>query len=69
MTRDNRPAKGRVSDDEADPLDAALRRMGSDILDEPVPQRLRELLRRARGDSEAEPDPGSGKPTSGTGRG
>jgi Anti-sigma factor NepR len=66
MIRDERPAKGRVSDDEPDPLDAALRQMGADILDEPVPERLRDLLRRARGESQGAPDPGS--PASGSGK-
>jgi Anti-sigma factor NepR len=58
MGRNQGPAKGRASDDETDPLDAALRQMGADILDEPVPERLRQLLRRARGDSQAKPNPG-----------
>jgi len=69
MGRNHRPAKGRASDDETDPLDAALRQMGADILDEPVPERLRELLRRARGDSNGKPDSGSAKPKSEAGRG
>jgi len=69
MARDDRPAKGRESVDEPDPLDGALRQMGAEILDEPVPERLRELLRRARGDSKGKPEPESGKPKSGAGRG
>jgi hypothetical protein len=61
MKRNQRPAKGRANEDEADPLDAALRQMGADILDEPVPERLRQLLRQARGDSEAKSNPGGSR--------
>jgi hypothetical protein len=62
MKRDKKPAKVRANDDEADPLDAALRQMGAEILDEPVPDRLRQLLRQARGDSQAKSNPGGARP-------
>ena len=48
MTRGDRPASRRASDDAADPLDEALRQIGADMLDEPVPERLRQILRQAQ---------------------
>jgi hypothetical protein len=65
MTRGDRPAERRASDDAADPLEEALRQVGADILDEPVPERLRQVLRRAHEGSEADPEPAAGEPTEG----
>ena len=56
MTRGDRPASRRARNDAADPLDEALRQIGADMLDEPVPERLRQVLRQARGESEAGPE-------------
>jgi hypothetical protein len=49
MTRGHRPGSRRARDNTADPLDEALRQIGAEMLDEPVPERLREVLRQARG--------------------
>jgi len=56
MTRGERPASRRAGNDAADPLDEALRQIGADMLDEPVPERLRQILRQAQGRSEPGPD-------------
>jgi hypothetical protein len=56
MTRDERPASRRAGNNAADPLDEALRQIGADMLDEPVPERLRQILRQAQGRSKPEPD-------------
>jgi hypothetical protein len=56
MRRRDRPAERRASTNSVDPLEKALRQMGADMLDEPVPERLLRVLRQARGDAEAEPD-------------
>ena len=56
MTRGERPASRRASNDAADPLDEALRQIGADMLDEPVPERLRQILRQAQDRPEPEPD-------------
>jgi hypothetical protein len=69
MTRGERPASRRASDSAADPLDEALRQIGADMLDEPVPERLRQVLRQARGESEAEPDAATGRGPRGSERG
>jgi len=47
MTRRERSASRRTGNDAADPLDEALRQIGSEMLDEPVPERLRQILRQA----------------------
>jgi hypothetical protein len=52
MRRRDRPANRRASNDSVDPLDEALRQIGADMLDEPIPERLRQVLRGARGASE-----------------
>lgn len=41
-------------------LNDALRRLGTEILDEPVPDRLRDVVRRARSGSRADEDDSSG---------
>jgi hypothetical protein len=56
MTRGQRPELRRASNDAGDPLDEALRQIGADMLDEPVPERLRQVLREARRGSRREPD-------------
>jgi hypothetical protein len=38
MTRSDRPARRRASNNGADPLDEALRQIGADMHDEPVPE-------------------------------
>jgi hypothetical protein len=55
MTRRDRPANRRASNNSADPLDEALRQIGADMLDEPIPERLLQVLRQARGGSRPEP--------------
>jgi hypothetical protein len=55
MTRRERSAEREASNDPVDPLEEALRQMGADMLAEPVPERLRQVLRQARGALEAEP--------------
>jgi hypothetical protein len=65
MTPGDRPAPGRARDHAADPIDEALRQIGADMLDEPVPERLRQILRQARGNSGSEPDPATGPRTRG----
>jgi hypothetical protein len=57
MTRGDRSAERPTSDDVVDPLEEALRKVGADILDEPVPERLRQVLRQAQDRSAATPDP------------
>jgi hypothetical protein len=61
MTRGDRPAGRRASEQEADPLVEALRQVGAEILDEPIPERLRDVLRRAQGNSETQPEPTVGE--------
>jgi hypothetical protein len=61
MTRGEKPASRRAGNNAADPLDEALRQIGADMLDEPVPERLRQILRQAQGRPEPEPDPTSGR--------
>ena len=56
MTRGEKPASRRASDGAADPLDEALRQIGADMLDEPVPERLLQILRQAQGRSEPGPE-------------
>lgn len=65
MTRGDRAAEPRASDDAADPLEEALRQVGADILVEPVPERLRQVLRQAQEGCEADPGPAAGEPTEG----
>jgi hypothetical protein len=60
MTRRDRPARRRATGAALDPLDEVLRQIGAELLDEPIPERLREVLRQARGRSEAEPDSAAG---------
>ncbi|MGH6920961.1 MAG: hypothetical protein ACREJ0_25035 [Geminicoccaceae bacterium] len=60
MTRGDRPAERRASKGAADPLEEALRQIGADILEEPVPERLRHVLRRAQEGSAADPEPAAG---------
>jgi hypothetical protein len=69
MTRRDRPASRRASEDAADPLDEALRQIGADMLDEPVPERLRQVLRQAQRNAEAEPDAAAGRRPRGPQRG
>ena len=52
MTRREKPVRRRASNNGADPLDGALRQIGADMLDEPVPERLLQILRQARGGGE-----------------
>jgi hypothetical protein len=66
MTRGDRPASRRARNNAADPLDEALRQIGADMLDEPVPERLRQVLRQARGHAETEPDAATGRRSQGT---
>jgi hypothetical protein len=61
MTRGERPASRRASDGAADPLDEALRQIGADMLDEPVPERLRQILRQAQGRSDVAPAAATGR--------
>jgi hypothetical protein len=61
MTRGDRSAERPTSGDVVDPLEEALRQVGADILDEPVPERLRQVLRLAQGRSAATPDPAAGE--------
>jgi hypothetical protein len=68
MTRGERPASRRASNDAADPLDEALRQIGADMLDEPVPERLRQVLREAQERSEADPDAAGRRRPEGTER-
>ena len=56
MTRGERPASRRAGNNAADPLDEALRQIGADMLDEPVPERLLQILRQAQGRSEPRPE-------------
>lgn len=60
MTRGDRPGRPRAGNDAADPLDEALRQIGADMLEEPVPERLRQILRQARGESESGAEPAAG---------
>jgi hypothetical protein len=53
MTRPEKPARRRAGNNAADRLDEALRQIGADMLDEPVPERLRQILRQAQGLHEA----------------
>ena len=48
MTPTEKPVRRRASNHAADPLDEALRQIGADMLDEPVPERLRQVLRQAQ---------------------
>jgi hypothetical protein len=48
MTRREKPVR-RASSNGVDPLDEALRQIGADMLDEPVPERLLQILRQAHG--------------------
>jgi hypothetical protein len=48
MTRREKPVR-RASSNGADSLDEALRQIGADMLDEPVPERLLQILRQAHG--------------------
>jgi hypothetical protein len=57
MTRGERPAGRRAGRHAADPLDEALRQIGADMLDEPVPERLLRVLRQAQNKSGSEPEP------------
>lgn len=68
MTRGERPASRRAGNNAADPLDEALRQIGADMLDEPVPERLLQVLRQAQGRSESEPDAATGRHPQGTER-
>jgi hypothetical protein len=61
MTRRDRPVRRRATGGPLDPLDEALRQIGAELLDEPVPERLLRVLRHARGRSEAEPDSEAGE--------
>ena len=61
MTRGDRAAEPRASDDVADPLEEALRQVGADILAEPVPERLRQVLRQAQEGCEADRGPTAGE--------
>jgi anti-sigma factor RsiW len=61
MTGRDRPVRRRATGRPLDPLDEALRQIGAELLDEPVPERLLRALRQARGTSDAEPDPVAGK--------
>jgi hypothetical protein len=49
MTEREKPAGRRANNSGADPLDEALRQIGADMLDEPVPERLLQILRQAHG--------------------
>ena len=60
MTGRDRPVRRRATGGPLDPLDEALRQIGAELLQEPVPERLLRVLRQARGGSEAEPDPHAG---------
>jgi len=68
MIPGDRPPERRASEQADDPLVEALRQVGAEILDEPVPERLRQVLRRAQAASEAEPDPAPGERLQGTER-
>jgi hypothetical protein len=61
MTGRDRPVRRRATGGALDPLDQALRQIGAEMLDEPIPERLLRVLRQARGRSEAEPDAGVGE--------
>jgi hypothetical protein len=61
MTRRDRPVRRRATGGPLDPLDEALRQIGAELLDEPVPERLLRVLHQARGRSEAEPDAEAGE--------
>jgi hypothetical protein len=61
MTRRDRPVRRRATGRPLDPLDQALRQIGAELLDEPVPERLLRVLRQARGASDAEPDSEAGE--------
>ena len=58
----------RARNDAADPLDEALRQIGADMLDEPVPERLRRVLRQAQNRSEADADAADRRRPEGTER-
>lgn len=61
MTRGDNPGRPRAGSNAADPLDEALRQIGADMLDEPIPERLRQVLRQARGgESESRSEPAAG---------
>jgi hypothetical protein len=69
MTGRDRPARRRSTGGALDPLDEALRQIGAELLDEPVPERLLRVLRQARGGSEAKPDSeAGGRPRGANGR-
>ena len=57
MKRRDKSANPASADGSADPLEEALRQVGADILNEPVPEALRRVLRGDRPGSEPEPDP------------
>lgn len=61
MKRDERPGRRRANDNSIDPLDKALRQIGAEMLDEPVPDRLRQILRQARRDFQGAPDAANGR--------
>jgi Anti-sigma factor NepR len=68
MRRRDRPTQRRASDHPIDPLDEALRQIGADVLNEPVPDRLLQVLRGLRGESEGGPEAGPAEPPQGAGR-
>ncbi|HEX5080261.1 MAG TPA: hypothetical protein VFV80_14005 [Geminicoccaceae bacterium] len=63
MKESEGPRERRAGVDSIDPLDEALRQIGADMLEEPVPERLRRVLRalaEPRQQTDAEGHRGSG---------
>jgi hypothetical protein len=66
MRRGDRPASRQASGGAADPLDEALRQIGAELLEEPVPERLRQTLRQAQPESDTNSKAASDNPKAAT---